>query len=138
MQEKIGLEDAVDRILLTDQRFHRDAYLFLREVLDLTVEKLGRSKPSRSNSHVSGRELLLGFRDHALEQFGPMVPAVLDTWGITSCGDIGDMVFSLIDTGIFGKSETDQREDFNDIFDFNEAFVQPFRCDPGNNVARNC
>jgi uncharacterized repeat protein (TIGR04138 family) len=48
------------------------------------------------------------------------------------------MVFSLIDTGIFGKSETDQREDFNDIFDFNEAFVQPFRCDPGNNVARNC
>lgn len=138
MHEKIGFEEAIDRIILSDGRFHRDGYLFVREVLDLTVEKLGRANAGRGNSHVNGRELLLGFRDQALEQFGPMVPAVLDSWGITSCSDIGDMVFSLIDSGIFGKSESDRREDFNDVFDFEEAFVRPFRCEPGSNVAQNC
>jgi len=138
MHEKIGFEEALDRIALTDDRFERDAYLFLREVLDLTVERLGRSAAGRGNSHVSGKELLLGFRDHALEQFGPMVPSVLDSWGIKSCGHIGDMVFSLIQTGVFGKSETDRREDFENVFDFEEAFVVPFRCGPGSNVAHNC
>lgn len=138
MHEKIGFEEAVDRLTSTDGRFHRDAYFFLREVLDLTVEKLGRSKATRGNHHVSGPELLLGFRDHALEQFGPMVPAVLDTWGITKCGDIGDMVFSLIAAGVFGKSEADRREDFDGVFSFEEAFVRPFRCGPGSNLARNC
>ncbi len=138
MHEKIGFEEAIDRIILSDGRFHRDAYLFVREVLDLTVEKLGRANAGRGNSHVNGRELLLGFRDHALEQFGPMVPSVLDSWAVSSCSDVGEIVFRLIDSGVFGKSETDRREDFNDVFDFEEAFVRPFLCEPGSNVAQNC
>jgi len=80
MHDKIGFEEALDRITLTDERFHRDAYVFLREALDLTVERLGRSSAGRGNSHVSGKELLLGFRDHALEQFrsdGPLRPRFL-------------------------------------------------------------
>jgi len=67
-----------------------------------------------------------------------MVPSVLDSWGITSCGNIGDMVFSLIQTGIFGQSDTDRREDFDNVFDFEEAFIRPFRCGPGSNVTHNC
>jgi uncharacterized repeat protein (TIGR04138 family) len=75
---------------------------------------------------------------NALEQFGPMVPSVLDSWSVSSCSDVGEIVFRLIDSGVFGKSETDRREDFNDVFDFEEAFVRPFLCEPGSNVAQNC
>jgi uncharacterized repeat protein (TIGR04138 family) len=140
MQDKIGFEEALDRITLNDGRYHRDAYLFLREILDLTVERLGGTK-GRKGNHVTPRELLFAFRDHALEQFGPMVPAVLDSWGVTACSDVGNMVFSLIEAGIFGKSDADRREDLDGGFDFEEAFVIPFRSEPSagsSNVAQNC
>jgi len=137
MHERIAFEEAVDRIIATDGRFHRDAYFFLRESLDRTVERLGRIGAAGGNHHVSGPELLAGFRDHALEQFGPMVPVVLDAWGVTRCGDVGDMVYSLIGIGIFGKSEADRREDFDDVFTFHDVFVRPFRFELGSNVASN-
>jgi uncharacterized repeat protein (TIGR04138 family) len=36
-------------------------------------------------------------------------------------------VFNLIDYNVFSKTENDRREDFSDIFDFEEAFVKPFQ-----------
>jgi len=126
MQKKIGFEDAVEEILLLDSRYSRDAYFFLREALDFTVKELNRQKRERSGQHVSGPELLDGVRQYAIDQFGPMVPTVFDEWGIHRCGDFGNMVFHLIDLGVFGRSETDRREDFEDQFDFEEAFVKPF------------
>jgi uncharacterized repeat protein (TIGR04138 family) len=140
MHKHIGFEEALDQICQSDSRFHRDAYVFLREVLDLTVERLAGAK-GRNGNHVTAHELLLGFRDHALKEFGPMVPSVLDSWGISRCGDVGEMVFQLIESGIFGKSDTDRLEDFDHGFDFDEAFVLPFRSGPSagsSNVAQNC
>jgi uncharacterized repeat protein (TIGR04138 family) len=137
MQDKVGINEAVEMILETDPRFHRDAYHFVREVLDLAVEKLGRAKSSRADRHVSGPEMLMVFKEHALAQFGPMVPIVLETWGIRSCFDVGSIVYNLIGSGILGKSESDRIEDFKDVFDFHKAFVAPFLGDPGNNMAPN-
>ncbi len=139
MHERIGFDEAVDRIIAKDGRFHRDAFFFLRETLDLTVERLGRNGAAGGGQghHVTGPELLAGFRDHALELYGPMAATVLEEWGIRRCGDVGDMVYGLIETGIFGRSETDRREDFDGVFDFTDAFIRPFRYEPGANVARN-
>jgi len=81
----------------------------------------------RQSPHVSGRELLEGLRSYALEQYGPMAKTVLASWGIHRCADLGDIVFSLIEYNIFSKTENDRREDFADIYDFDEAFVKPFR-----------
>jgi hypothetical protein len=36
------------------------------------------------------------------------------------------MVFNLINSGIFGKTDEDSIEDFKNVFDFQEAFVKPF------------
>ena len=36
------------------------------------------------------------------------------------------MVFALIGEQVFGKQDSDTVEDFNDIYDFQEAFVAPF------------
>ena len=76
--------------------------------------------------HVSGPELLGGVRQYALKEFGPLVMTVFDSWGVHSCEDIGNMVFNLIDAGIFGKTEEDSIEDFKNVYDFDEAFVKPF------------
>jgi uncharacterized repeat protein (TIGR04138 family) len=37
------------------------------------------------------------------------------------------MVFNLIRIGIFGKTEADTIEQFQNGYDFEEAFVAPFR-----------
>ncbi len=127
MQHALAFEEAVDHIVAENPRYHRDAYFFLRDALDYTVKRLGKDRIPRRSQHVSGPELLDGIRQFALEQFGPMVPTVFETWGLHRSGDFGEMVFLLIDSGVFGRSDSDEREDFEDIFDFEDAFVKPFK-----------
>ena len=115
------IDEMLESILLTDKRYAADAYLFVQEGLEYTVNKLNRPR------HVSGQALLNGIQKFALEQYGPLTKRVLLEWGINECLDIGNIVFNLVDHGLLGKTENDSIEDFVDGFDFNEAFLQPFR-----------
>jgi uncharacterized repeat protein (TIGR04138 family) len=124
--QKIGFAEALDSIVATDKRYHRDAYVFLRDALDYTTKQQKKSKGSGVR-HVAGPELLEGLRAYALKEFGPMVVTVFSHWGIERCEDIGNMVFNLIDAGIFGKTEQDSIDDFKEVYDFGDAFLKPFR-----------
>jgi uncharacterized repeat protein (TIGR04138 family) len=123
--QKIGFAEALESVITNDPRYHRDGYIFLRDALDFTTKQQKKIK-GVSVRHVSGPELLDGVRQYALKEFGPMVMTVFDSWGIHSCEDIGYMVFNLIGAGVFGKTEEDSIEDFTNVYDFQEAFVQPF------------
>ena len=67
-----------------------------------------------------------GLRQLAIKYFGPMVPTVFEYWGIRKTGDFGEMVWNLIDLGVFGRTENDSREDFKNVYSFHEAFVDPY------------
>jgi uncharacterized repeat protein (TIGR04138 family) len=123
--QKIGFAEALDSIVISDPRYQRDAYLFLRDALDFTTKQQKKIKGTTVR-HVNGPELLEGARQYALKEFGPMVMTVFDSWGIHSCEDVGNMVFNLIGAGIFGKTDEDSIEDFKNVYDFEQAFVQPF------------
>ena len=123
--QKIGFAEALDSIVAADNRYHRDAYVFLRDALDYTTKQQKKSKGAGVR-HVAGPELLEGLRAYALKEFGPMVVTVFSYWGIGRCEDIGNMVFNLIDAGIFGKTEQDSIDDFKAVYDFHDAFVKPF------------
>jgi uncharacterized repeat protein (TIGR04138 family) len=123
--QKIGFAEALDSIVVSDSRYQRDAYVFLRDSLDFTTKQQKKVKGATVR-HVTGPELLGGVRQYALKEFGPLVMTVFDNWGIHSCEDVGNMVFNLIGAGIFGKTEEDSIEDFKDVYDFEEAFVKPF------------
>jgi uncharacterized repeat protein (TIGR04138 family) len=123
--QKIGFSEALESVITSDPRYHRDGYIFLRDALDFTTKQQKKIK-GVSVRHVTGPELLDGVRQYALKEFGPMVVTVFDSWGIHSCEDIGRMVFNLIGAGVFGKTEEDSIEDFKNVYDFQEAFVQPF------------
>jgi len=117
MKSTLGFQQSLDRIRAIDVRYDREAYCFLRDALEFTLKRRGDSR-----SHVSAMELLEGFRLHAIEEFGPMARTVLDYWGVKSCEDVGNMVYALIEQGVFGRNENDRREDFLEGYDFEDAF----------------
>jgi uncharacterized repeat protein (TIGR04138 family) len=121
--------EIVTLICKEDPRFDRKAYDFVRLGLDHTVKELRKKDSARAerSRHVSGPELLEGLRAYALEQYGPLAKTVLNAWGIRRCSDFGDIVFNLIEYNVFSKTEKDRREDFSEVFDFDEAFVKPFQ-----------
>ena len=130
---------ALEQILKEDARYDEQAYLFVREALDFTIKLL--SKPLEGEGrHVSGQELLDGIRQYALKEFGPMAKTVLQRWGVTRGEDFGEIVFNLVQSGILGKTDKDNKNDFAGGYDFETAFVKPFqpkaRQEAGERVAR--
>jgi len=127
--QDLEFSEVIDLICKEDSRFDRKAYAFVRQALDHTVKEIRKRQPERTakSLHVTGPELLEGIRDFALEQYGPLTKTVLNAWGVTRCSDFGDIVFNLIDYNVFSKTENDRREDFSEIYQFDEAFVKPFQ-----------
>lgn len=120
-------DEVLDLILGKDDRYHRDAYYFVREGLDYTQQKLTKAAGVKEPRHVSGRELVDGMRQYALENYGPMAKTLLNEWGVNSTEDFGEIVFNLVENNLLAKTEEDSREDFGDGFDFDEAFIAPFQ-----------
>lgn len=117
--------DAVQGVILHDSRYDIGAYYFLKDALDFTVKQVMDNNDGE-HRHVSASELIHGFRDLALEEFGPMASTMMSEWGIKTNNDIGVMVFLLIKEGAFGKQDSDTEEDFTNIFNLLETLDAPF------------
>jgi uncharacterized repeat protein (TIGR04138 family) len=118
-------------LLARDQRYKLEAYQFVRdglayaqEVLDMGTADIVPGEVTEP--HLSGQDLCHAIRMHAIDQFGYMAKTVLNSWGICTTSDLGDIVYNLIEIGLMKKSKDDQREHFNDVFDFDVAFVKQF------------
>ncbi|MEM1098167.1 MAG: Minf_1886 family protein [Planctomycetota bacterium] len=119
------LLDAVKRT-----KYPIEAFLFVQQGLDQTVRSLHGDlddedileDPADSERHVTGRQLCGGLRDFAVEQFGLMALTVLRYWGIHRCEDFGNIVFAMVEAGVMHKTDGDTIEDFQNVFDFKEAF----------------
>jgi uncharacterized repeat protein (TIGR04138 family) len=121
------------KLLKRDRRYKLDAYRFVREALDYAHRELrmGQPQPSKPSeqpqeAHVTGQQLCEAIRQYAVEQFGLMAKLVLNHWGIRSTGDFGEIVYNLIEINEMKKSQSDRREDFDDVYDFDTAFVRDF------------
>lgn len=78
------------------------------------------------NRHISGRELCWGLRDLALHRWGMLARAVLESWNVKSTKDFGRIVFGFVDLELMRKQPHDRIEDFDDVFEFREAFDRSF------------
>jgi len=143
----------IAELLARDDRYPFDAYVFVFEALRHAQEKLGmgaeflaedfqseldsafddeldddsdddNNEPER---HVSGQELCEAMRQYAHEQYGYMAKSVLNHWSIYSTSDFGEIVFNLIEIEQMRKTPNDHREDFDNVFDFDEGFQHNFQ-----------
>ncbi|MGD0744369.1 MAG: Minf_1886 family protein, partial [Verrucomicrobiota bacterium] len=67
-----------------------------------------------------------GIRQFALQQFGPMAVTVFEEWGVRHCSDFGEIVFNMVEIGLLAKTDRDSRDDFQNGYDFTDAFRKPF------------
>ena len=116
MEEMERMLKKIEGILEKETKYKFEAYSFVMAGLHYTVSRLPGPR------HVTGRELCEGLRDYALEQFGPMARTVLEYWGIRSTLNFGQIVFLLIETELLKKTEEDSIRDFENIYDFDQAF----------------
>lgn len=117
--------DSISSILARDSRYDGQAYFFLKDALDYTLKKMLEAQGGIVR-HVSGYELLEGFRDYALEQYGPMASTLIWEWGIREDRDVGNMVFHLIEEKVFGRQESDSIDDFSGVLDLQASLRVPF------------
>jgi uncharacterized repeat protein (TIGR04138 family) len=118
---ELAFRDGImDRIRLREPRFDERAYFFVLAALEYCQQRLDERR------HISGRELALACRDLALERFGVMSRLVLEHWGIRSSGDIGDVVFTLVELGLLMSQTSDSREEFIGVFEFDQAFEREY------------
>ncbi len=139
------------QLLQRDRRYTLDAYLFVLESLSFAQESLGmgqepaaeeleplprgegesagdprprsgRRRRRAVERHVSGQQLCEAARLYGLQQYGYLAPTVLATWGLRRTADIGEIVFNMIEIGQMRKTRADKREDFHDVYCFEEAF----------------
>ena len=111
--EEERLLDIVER----DPRYAIGAYDFTRQAVTYASEVV-----FATGTHVSGPELLEAIRQLARERFGVMAHDVLESWGVYTTGDFGEIVFNLIDEGLLSKTDEDSREDFLEVYSFEEVF----------------
>ena len=133
-----GQPHPIVELLQRDPRYKLEAYQFVRDSLAYAQEELKMGRPHAAgeeedpppDAHLTGQQLSEAIRLLALEQFGLMARVVLESWGVRSTADFGDIVYNLIDIGWMKKSATDRREDFDGVYDFEEAFDRQFKITP--------
>ncbi len=123
LEELLKRQLALRAAMASNRRYRPDAYLFVCEGVDYTCSRLGKRRD------ISGRELIEGLCDLAVERFGYLAPNVLKHWGITSTEDFGEIVFTLVEHGVLGKSPHDSRADFQNVLDLHKTLRDRYRID---------
>ena len=137
------IEQSIAALARQDGRYHVDAYLFVfdalgyaRDTMELMGEASGEETAAEGESesteasgeqHLTGQQLCEAIRRYALEQFGYMAKLVFNQWGVTKTDDFGHIVFNLIAVGQMRKTESDRREDFDGVFDFDRDLVEKYK-----------
>ncbi len=128
---------AMRKLLKDDPRFKIEAYQFIREALQFAHEHMDEIAPvdesdPDASRHVTGQQLCEACRLYSLQQYGYLSKMVLANWGLKHTGDFGELVYNLIRIEQMRKSDTDRREDFDDVYDFDTAFEPEFELATGD------
>jgi len=102
-------------------RYNPAAFKFVCEGLDFTAQKIVRER-----RHVSGQTLCEGLKRLAIEKYGRLAMLVLNSWGVKTTRDFGEIVYALIAHEWMSAQPSDSIDDFNAVYDFEAAFKDPF------------
>jgi len=115
------MKKKLEEIAKEDGRFSTQALMFVYDGLGYTLKKIV-DEPS----HVSGQTLCEGLKRLAIEKWGRLAMLVLNSWGLNSTKDFGEIVYLMIKHKWMSAQPTDSIEHFNDVYDFKTVFKDQF------------
>jgi uncharacterized repeat protein (TIGR04138 family) len=121
----VSFFDAVKRIRNRDRRYEPEAYAMVMDSVAYAIQTIGEPR------HISAAELLVHMCEFTKDRYGILAYTILDKWGLKSTGDIGAVVYALIDEGELSEQEGDSLAGFSRVFDLRERlevryFDRPF------------
>ena len=115
----------LEEIAREDGRYHPQAVKFVYEGLGYTAKKL-----STEPGHITGRSLCDGLRKLAIEKWGRLAMLVLNSCGVKTTRDFGEIVYLMIKNKWMSAQPSDSIDDFNDVYDFKTVFKDEFEFRP--------
>ena len=115
------MKKKLEQIAREDGRFSPQALRFVHEGLGHTVKKVV-AEPG----HVSGQALCEGLRHLAVKKWGRLAMLVLNSWGVKTTHDFGQIVYLMIEHKWMSDQPADSIDDFNDVYDFKTVLKDQF------------
>ena len=112
----------LDQIAKEDGRFSPNIVKFVYEALGYTTKKI-----IDEADHITGQALCEGLRQLAIEKWGRLAMLTLNTGGVKSTRDFGEIVYLMIKNKWMSAQPTDSIDDFNDIYDLKTTFKDNFK-----------
>ncbi|MEJ2705168.1 MAG: hypothetical protein P8Z79_22235 [Sedimentisphaerales bacterium] len=112
----------LEQIASEDGRYNAAGVKFVYEGLGYTAKNVA-AEPK----HVSGETLCQGLKKLAIEKWGRLAMLVLNSWGIKSTSDFGQIVWLMIHNEWMSAQPTDSIEDFDNVYDFKTVFKKRFK-----------
>ena len=115
------MKKRLENIAKDDGRYSLAMMKFVNESLSYTVRSMA-DEPG----HVTGQKLCEGLKKLAIEKWGRLAKLVLNSGGVMTTSDIGEIVYLMIENQWMSSRATDSIDDFNDIYDFETVFKKQF------------
>ena len=116
------MKKKLSQIAAQDGRYSAGALKFVYEGL-VYMKKKGIEEPR----HVDGQSLCEALRQYALKKWGRLTMLVLNSWGVKTTRDFGELVYLMVENKWISAQPADSIDDFNDIYDFKKVFKEQFR-----------
>lgn len=116
------MRKSLEEIAREDGRYSLQVTKFVYEGLGYTMKEVA-DEPG----HVSGPVLCKGLAELALEKWGREAMLVLNTGGVKTTRDFGEIVYLLIKHKWMKAQPTDSIDDFNDVYDFKTVFKDQYK-----------
>jgi len=117
----LTMKKNLEQIAKEDTRYSITAIKFVYEGLGYTAKNVA-SEPK----HVSGQTLCDGLRKLAIEKWGRLAMLVLNTWGLKTTNDFGEIVYLMIKHEWMSAQPNDSIDDFDSVYDFQTVFKDQF------------
>lgn len=117
------MKDAMEILAERDPRYAAEAYEFMSSAIETASEYC---REGDAKKHLTASELYIGACIYALSEYGPMAREVLHFWGIATALDFGEVVYNLVNAGIFGKTEDDNIRDFDSLPPLHNILDYPY------------
>lgn len=115
------MKKELEKIARDDGRYSPCIVNFIYEGLRYTGQEI-----VDETTHVSGQTLCEGLKQLAIEKWGRLAMLVLNTGGVKTTRDLGEIVYLMIENQWMSAQPTDTIEDFDDVYDFNNVFKEQF------------